>query len=244
MPLLPDDLTADAMFGGRVRIFQPRKGYRFSVDSVALSAFVRASPGELLVDLGTGCGVIPLLVAHRVPGLSAVGVEIQEELAAIAEQNVRENRMEDRISVVRADFTAWPVPGIPRRADLACANPPYRPVGRGIVNPHSQKAIARHEIAATLSDVARTAAKLLPPRGPLFLVIPAGRLVDLFAALRENRLEPRRLRLIHARPAVPARLALVEAVRNAAPRLAVDPPLILHGPDGEYTPETRDMLYP
>ncbi|MBU2490035.1 MAG: tRNA1(Val) (adenine(37)-N6)-methyltransferase [Proteobacteria bacterium] len=240
----PGDLTEDAMFGGRVRVLQPRKGYRFSIDAVALAAFIPAGTGQTLVDLGTGCGVIPLLAAHRIPGLSAVGVEIQEDLAAIARQNVELNAMGDRVCVVRADFTALPAPGVPRRADLVCANPPYRPLGQGNVNPHSQKALARHELAATLSDVAAAAGKLLASRGPLFLVYPAQRLTDLFFTLRQARLEPRRLRLIHTRALDPARLALVEAVKNAAPGLSVDPPLVLYEPGGEYTAETRDILYP
>ncbi|MBW1989322.1 MAG: methyltransferase [Deltaproteobacteria bacterium] len=244
MPPLPPDLTEDAMLGGRIKVLQPRRGYRFSIDAVALARFIPAREGQVLVDLGTGCGVIPLAVAALVPGLSAVGVEIQEELAAVAAENVRLNAMEDRVSIVHGDFSALPLPGVPARADLVCANPPYLPPGTGRVNPDKSRALARHEIAGCLADAAAAAKKLLSPGGSFFAVYPSERLAHLLSTVSAHSLEPKRLRTIHTRAADPASLVLLQADRNAHPGLVVDPPLVLYQDSGEYTPETRAMLYP
>ncbi|MBI9074379.1 MAG: tRNA1(Val) (adenine(37)-N6)-methyltransferase [Desulfatibacillum sp.] len=239
-----DTLTKDAILGGKIHILQEKSGYRFSLDAVLLPNFTDCSPNSMVADLGTGAGVIPLILASLHPTARIFGVEIQESLAALALRNVQENNLEKQITIIQHDFKTLPIPGLPSKVDRVLSNPPYRRLGSGKVNPQSQKAVARHEIMANLQDVAQTAARLLGKGGHFAAVYPATRLADLIYALKENYLEPKRLRMVHSDTASPARLVLVEAIKDAGPQITVERPLYIYEDGETYTEEVRAMLYP
>ncbi len=225
-------------------MWQPRDGYRFSVDSLLLVDFVHPPFGRAC-DLGTGSGVIALALALADSRASVTAVELQPRLAGLARRNAVENQLADRVRVVEldladADAARKALPGA--SCELVVCNPPYRPLGEGNANPGDEQAIARHELKLTLADVAREARRLLVPGGRAALIYPAERLPALLATLDGEGLRPLRLRLVHGKPGEPARRALVEARKGHRGNLVVEPPLIVQDDDGQYSPEAKRAL--
>jgi tRNA1Val (adenine37-N6)-methyltransferase len=239
-----DSLTYDSFFDGRIRIKQPRSGYRFSIDAVILAHQADPKPGDRLVDLGTGCGIVPMILAHRHPGLQVFGVEVQDELAAIAKGNISDNHMDDRISILHEDMSAMKIEMICGPVDLVVSNPPYRKAHSGRINPDRQRAVARHEIRATLKDLTQTAHRLLRPLGHFLTIYTADRMTDLFNQLRSSDLEPKYMRTIHPARNSEAKLILVEARKGGSPGMKIGPALVIYQADGSYTPEVEKMFDP
>lgn len=235
-------VTQDSFFNGRLRLKQHRGGYRYSIDAVILAGAVHPKPGETVVDLGTGCGIIPLILAFRRPGIRIWGVELQAELAAVAEENVRENDMTSRVTVLCADMRDIDPERVGAPVDLVVSNPPYRRGRSGRVNPDMQRALARHEITITLPEVVRAARKLLKTGGRLTMIYAAGRTAELLSHMRAEHIEPKRLRSIHSSEGQDARLVLVEGIREGGPGMAVSPPLIVYDEEGHYTEEVQAMF--
>jgi len=208
-------------------------GYRFSVDAILLSQFVRIRKNERVIDLGTGCGILPLLLSHNTRARSFIGVEIQKRLAECAKKNVVLNRLEDRISILKKDFRELKGVFPPGSFDIALSNPPYRRYRTGRINPSMEKAIARHEIKGTFEDLITIASYLLPPKGRFYLIFPALRIVDLFVALRGGRLEPKRLQFVHPRIGDEAKFVLSESIKTSGVGLKITDPLILRESDKE-----------
>lgn len=237
-----DGVTQDSFFDGRLRLKQHRHGYRYSIDAVILAGAVHPTPGETVVDLGTGCGIIPLILAFRRPGVRIWGVELQAALSALAEENVRENDMASRVKVVCADMRDIRPERVGGPVDMVVSNPPYRRGRSGRVNPDRQRALARHEIAITLPEVVRVARKLLKTGGRFTVIYAAGRIAELLSHMRAERIEPKRLRNIHSSDGQDARLVLVEGVRDGGPGMVVSPALIVFDGDGQYTEEMQAMF--
>lgn len=218
--------TLDAV--GDLRILQRRGGYRFSVDPLLLARFA-CDGGPALrgpaIDLGTGSGIVPLLLARR--GISSVGLELQPALFELAARNVRLNRREGQITVVQGDLRR--VRSLFPRGHFqhVLCNPPYHRPERGHKSPIPEKALARHELTCTLGDVAGAARHLLAPRGSLWLILPAARLAELLDAVRGAALAPTRLQWVHPRMDAPARRVLLQAVSQGRGPLEVLPPLFL-----------------
>jgi len=227
-PIPSSDETLDTFFNGSLRIFQKKKGYRFSVDAVLLSQFIDVRKDERVIDLGTGCGIIPLLLSQTTEAHSFVGVEIQRGLAECARKNVTLNRLDHRISILHQDFRE--LKGTLRSGsfDVVVSNPPYRQYRTGRVNPTLEKAIARHEITATLEDLIGMASYLLPIKGRCYLIFSAWRTVDLLTLLRSKGLEPKRLQFVHPHLEESAKLILIESVKASGVELKIMEPLILH----------------
>lgn len=234
--------TLDRLLGGRLRLIQARAGYRCSVDAVLLASFARLRKGNRILDLGTGSGVVALLLALRHPGVEIVGVEIQPSLARRAERNVVLNGLQDRIHVVREDVRRLGRSLAPESFDGAVCNPPYWPVDAGRLNRNDEKTGARHEAMGTLRDFLRAAAFAVKQGGRTGVVYPAARLAELFQSLRAEGMEPKRLRVAHARPDGDGDLVLVEAVRGGGEGLRILPPLVLYGGDGAYGQEVSSWL--
>lgn len=226
-PLSPDE-TLDSFFNGKLKILQKKEGYRFSIDAVLLSQFVNIRRNEKAIDLGTGCGILPLILSQTTNVSSIVGVEIQKKLAGCAIKNVLLNRLEDRISILRRDFRKLKASFSPGSFDVVLSNPPYRKYRTGRINPSLQKAIARHEIKGTLNDLASIASYLLPHKGRFYLIFPASRTADLLVTLRRKNLEPKRFQFVHPRIGESAKFLLVESVKSSGVELNIMPPLILH----------------
>jgi tRNA1Val (adenine37-N6)-methyltransferase len=237
-------LTTDTFFDGRIQIKQHRSGYRFSIDSVILAYHAQPRPDDKVVDLGTGSGIIPLILAYRNATLCLYGIEVQPELAELAALNVRENHMSDRIQIFCRDMKAFKTRMISGPADLIISNPPYRKAESGRINPDPQRAVARHEIKATLSDVIQTAQGLLRHLGRFITIYTTERITDLFTQMRSAGLEPKYLRMIHSGLNSAAKLILVEGVKGGRPGSTIGPPLIIYRNDGSYTEEVGKMLEP
>jgi tRNA1Val (adenine37-N6)-methyltransferase len=217
----------DLFLDGRLKLIQPKEGYRFSIDAVLLSQFASIRSGDVVIDLGTGCGVIPLILLLTKPVGHVFGLEIQEGLITQAARNARLNGFEKRMDVVRGDMRHPPfASGI---ANLVVCNPPYRKIKSGRINPDPQKAIARHEILASLDDSLQAAATLLAKKGRFALVYPAGRLAEMLVRLRRFNLEPKRVRIHYPDLESNAKLALIEATLGGRPGLEILPPLLGQG---------------
>jgi tRNA1(Val) A37 N6-methylase TrmN6 len=228
MNLLPSvDETLDLFLDGKLQIIQKKKGYRFSVDTLLLSQFVRIGKNERVIDLGTGCGILPLLLSQSTKASSFVGVEIQRSLAECAEKNVFLNHLEDRVSILKQDFRELKTIFPPGSFDVVLSNPPYRKYQTGRINPSMDKAIARHEIKGKLEDLISMASYLLPPKGRCCLIFPALRTVDLFVALRKGKLEPKRIQFVHPRMGEEAKFVLVESFKASGVELKIMRPRIL-----------------
>jgi len=230
-PLLSSDETFDSFFNGSLQVIQKKRGYRFSIDAVLLSQFIKIRKNERAIDLGTGCGILPLLLSQTTKALSLVGVEIQNELAECAKKNALLNHLEHRISILHQDFRELKKIYPPGSFDVVFSNPPYRKYRTGRLNPSMEKAIARHEIKGTLEDLISIASYLLPPKGRCYLIFHALRIVDLLVLLRANSLEPKRLQFVHPRIEERAKFILTESIKDSGVELKLLSPLILHPSD-------------
>jgi len=225
-------LTTDSLFDDRLKIFQKKKGYRFSLDAAILAHHVHLKPTDVAVDLGTGCGVIPLILVLRTSSTHIYGIEIQKDLAALASRNVQVNGMEGSITILHRDMNDLKSCLKPGTFDVVFSNPPYREALSGRINPEAERAVARHEIKATLSDVVSVAESLLKASGSFVVVYPAARAIDLVVCMRAYRIEPKRLRLIHPKQGSEAILVVAEGVKHGNPGLDVGSPLTIYTPEG------------
>ncbi len=237
-------LTADTFFNGRIRVKQNRAGYRFSIDAVLITGQTIPSPGNTVLDLGTGCGIIPLILAYRHPKIKVYGVEVQQQLADLATINVEENRMKDRITIHCMDMKKLKHDMMSGPVDLVVSNPPYRKAESGRINPDQQRAVARHEIKATLSDVVETAQRMLRTAGRFVTVYPAERMADILIQMRSAGLEPKSLRTVHSDRHSDAKLIIVEGKKGGRPGLKIGSPVIIYRKDGSYTDEVQEMFKP
>ncbi len=231
------DETIDELRGYDLRIVQPRHGYRFSLDPLLLADFVGVREGERVIDLGTGCGVIPLLLARKDETAQIVGVEQQPGMAALAQRNVVQNSLADRIAIIQADVLdlkqRFPVSSF----DLVAANPPYRKRGTGKISPRAGRDQARHESTAGLADFLEMAKYLVRPSGRICFIYLAARLAEFLTGAVQLKLAPLRLRMVHGNPAAEAKMFLVELTKGRQGELAILPPLIVFGENGAYTHE-------
>jgi tRNA1(Val) A37 N6-methylase TrmN6 len=227
-----------------LRIIQSDEVFSFSLDAVLLAHYVSLRNRDRVLDMGTGNGVIPLLLASRsdLPRREEiVGLEIQERLADMASRNVSGNALDDSIKIVNGDLREAVSRFGHESFDVVTCNPPYRPAGIGdaSVNPHI--AIARFELTCTLEDVISSAAKLLKYNGKFAMVHRPDRLPDIIAGMRAHKLEPKRLLLVHPRAHLRPNILLIEAIKGGKPELRIDPPLIVHTDDGSYTQAIQDI---
>lgn len=234
--------TQEKLFGDTYIIRQPRTGYRYTIDSLLLAHFISPEPGQSLVDLGTGSGIIPILLLHRYPTLSVWGVEIQDRLADLAHQNIRDNGLEPSVTILHGDLTRPGDLPLPANLDWVVSNPPYTALPAGRLNPASEKAIARHEVHMTLEQLIRTAAEILTINGRFALIYPVSRLAELLGLLSRSGLAPRTLRMVHPLSRRPARRVLVEAVKGNETPVTLRPPLILQDPAGHPSDEVKRMF--
>lgn len=232
-----DDETLDSFYHGRVRLFQKKAGYRFSLDAPLLADFIRVAPAESLLELGTGNGVISLLLGLR-PLARIVALELQPGLADLARRNVRLNGLEARITVLEADIRTFEPAD---KFDVVFSNPPYIRRHGGHLSLSGEKSIAKHEIRCDVFDIMRAAAGALKRGGRGYFIYPAARRGDFDEALEKSGLKTRRLRLVHSRPGEAPRWMLVEC-DSSAPEPGVQPPLFVYGEDGRYTPEMERIF--
>jgi tRNA1Val (adenine37-N6)-methyltransferase len=227
--------TVDELLGRRVKIFQKEKGYRFSVDALLLAHFVRVEKGDRIVDLGTGSGVIAIIMAQRAGCAKVVGVDIQEELVDMATRSVMLNDLQERVNICHGDIRNIETLFKPKYFDISIFNPPYRKLKSGKINPNDQKSIARHEIRGTLHDFLKASIYLLKKSGRVYIIYPVTRMVGLLSSMRTAGMEPKRLRIVHSHSASRGEFVLVEGIKNGREELEVLPPLTVYSEDGQYT---------
>ncbi len=243
--LYPDERIDDLQRNG-YRIIQSKTGFCFGMDAVLLSGFIceglsHTTESTKIIDLGTGTGIIPLLLHAKTNSRDLTGLEIQERSADMAQRSVDLNDLGADIKIVQGDIcNAKEIFG-KAVFDVVTSNPPYMKPAGGLTNPEDAKAIARHEIKCTFADVASQAAALLKPQGKLFIVHRPERLAELVDTLRENKLEPKRLRMVHSFKDSQATMVLIEASKGGNTFLKVDPPLIIYQSKGVYTDEILEM---
>lgn len=221
-------------------IRQPSGGYRYSIDAVLLADFAASFCGELILDLGTGSGVVLLLLSRMCPSLRhGFGVEIQRPLYEYARRNILENGLGSKLSAVHGDFRER-LPGVPSGSfDLVVSNPPYHRVGEGRRNPDPQKEAARHEVTCTMPELFRVAGRHLSPTGRFAMVGLAQRLGEILSCAENERIFPEMLRFVHPYPDRPANLVLFAGSRRKAPEFSILPPLAVHAEKGRYHPEVE-----
>ncbi len=226
-----DDLQVN-----NLKIIQDPNGFCFGLDAVLLANFVEARKGSKIVDLGTGTGIIPILLAGKTTDTHIKAVEIQSDVAEMASRSVILNQMEQRIEVLNIDLKESKKYLPTHQFDVVTSNPPYMH-SEGLLNLEDKKAISRHEIKCTLEDVIETASRLLNFGGKFYMVHRPQRLVDIMILCRKYKLEPKRLRFVHSKNGKKPNLLLLECKKNSQPELKIIDPLVIYKEDGSYTDE-------
>lgn len=235
--LLENERIDDLQFNG-LRIIQNTKGFCFGIDAVLLANFTRVKKNAKLVDLGTGTGIISILLAGKSSASKIIGIEIQDEVAEMASRSVKLNQLEDRVEILNMDMKdAVGVLG-KGQMDLVVSNPPYMH-SNGLINENDKKAISRHGLKCDIEDVIRVASDLVKPNGKFFMVNRPNRLVDMLAIARSYKLEAKQIRFVHSRVASAPKMVLIEYVKCAKPEIRVLSPLYVYNEDGTYTDEVK-----
>ena len=236
-----EDERIDDLQRNGYRIIQKKKGFCFGMDAVLLSGFAQVKEGEVAVDLGTGTGIIPILLEAKTKGKHFTGLEIQEEVAEMAGRSVRLNQLENRVDIVRGDIKEASRLFGKASFDVVTSNPPYMNDNHGLKNPELPKAIARHEVFCTLDDVCREASLLLKSGGRFYMVHRPHRLAEIITALKTYKLEPKRMKLVHPFVDKEANMVLIEAVRGGRSMMKGEAPIIVYREPGVYTQEIYDV---
>lgn len=238
---LKDGERMDELHRNGYRIIQDPGRFCFGMDAVLLSGFVKVKPGEKVLDMGTGTGIIPILLEAKTKGESFVGLEVQPESADMAQRSVRLNHLEDKIRIVTGDIKeAEQIFGAASYQVVTC-NPPYMIADHGLKNPDQPKAIARHEVLCTLEDVITQASRLLMPGGRFYMVHRPFRLAEIMKELCTHGLEPKRMRLVYPFVDREPNMVLLEALKGGKPRITVEKPLIIYREPGKYMDEIYDI---
>lgn len=240
------DISHDTLFSGRLHCLQYRQGYRFSIDAVLLAHFIKPRLQDNILDLGAGCGVISLILSYRWPSVRLLGLEVQDSLVRLCQENIALNKLNDRLQVVKGDLRQIKKLVLAGSFDQVVCNPPYYKSGSGRDNPEEQQAVARHEIMADLNDILTATVFALKNRGRATFIFPAERGAVLLAALRRYKLEPKRLQIVYGYPGGNGRLILVETVRGGGEELQILPPFYIYeSPHGrQYSDEMASLYCP
>lgn len=236
---LRDDERIDDLQRNHYGIIQRKGAFCFGMDAVLLSGFSRVKRGETVLDLGTGTGIIPILLTAKTQGEHFTGLEIQEESGDMARRSVIYNHLQDKVEIVTGDIKEASRLFALASFDVVTANPPYMNDAHGLKNPEDAKAIARHEVLCTLEDVVREGMKVLKPGGRFYMVHRPRRLIEILQTMKQYGLEPKRMKFVHPYKNREANLVLLEAVRGGGALLKVESPVIVFNEHGEYSEEIQ-----
>ena len=239
--LLKTDERIDDLQRNNLKIIQDPGRFCFGMDAVLLSGFASAEKGEKILDLGTGTGILPILLSAKTQAAELTGLEIQPESADMAARSVALNDIGDRVKILQGDIKEADKLFPLSYFDAITCNPPYMIGQHGLTNPDSPKAIARHEIECTFEDVARVTEKLLKPGGHFYLVHRPFRLSEILCTLTKYHLEPKRMRLVYPFADREPNMVLIESIRGAKPRMTVEKPLIIFKEKDVYTDEVKEL---
>ena len=230
----------DLEFKG-LKIIQNKEGFCFGIDSVLLSDFAKNIKNSKVIDLGTGTGIINILLSGKTNNCNFTGVEIQEEVAEMACRSIKLNNLEDRIKVINESILNLKNTFQRKEFDVVVTNPPYKKINTGIINKEDKKIISRHEITASLEDFVQTAAYLLKDYGEFYMVHRPDRLVDIFSIMRKEKIEPKKIRFVYPDKNKKANLVLIKGVKLGNPFLEYDDNLYVYDENGNYTKEILEI---
>lgn len=239
--LLKENERIDDLQRNGYCIIQDSDRFCFGMDAVLLSGFATVKDGARVLDLGTGTGIIPILLEAKTGALHLTGLEIQADSADMAQRSVALNGLEEKIDIVTGDIKEADKLFNAASFDVITCNPPYMIGQHGLKNPGDAKAIARHEILCTLEDVVSQTARLLVPGGRFFLVHRPFRLAEIIVTLKKYKLEPKRMRLVYPFADREPNMVLLEAARGGRPHMTVEKPLIVYRSPGVYMPEIYEV---
>ena len=241
MDLLENERIDDLQYEG-LKVIQNKNSFCFGVDSVLLSDFAKEiKRNSIVVDIGTGTGIIGLLLCKKTNLRKIYGVEIQKDVADMAKRSVRLNQLEDKFEIINCDICQILDFLEPNLVDCVVTNPPYKKANTGFKNEDETQTIARHEVKCTLEDVVQQASKLLKDKGEFYMVHRAERLVDIMCLLRKYRLEPKKVWFVHSKPKEKPNLILVKAIKFANSFLKISEPLVIYDENGNETEEIRQI---
>ncbi len=239
--LLKNNERLDELHRNGYFIIQDPGRFCFGMDAVLLSGFAHVKKGEHVLDLGTGTGIIPILLEAKTEGQHFTGLEIQPESADMAARSVAYNELEEKVSIVTGDIKEASQIFGAASFDVVTTNPPYMIGQHGLQNPTDAKAIARHEVCCTLDDILRESARILKPQGRFYMVHRPFRLAEIFSKMVEYRIEPKRMQLVYPYVDKEPNMVLIEGMRGGKSRLTVEKPLIVYESEGKYTSEIYDI---
>jgi len=239
--ILKENENIDDLQYKGLKIIQNNDGFRFGVDAVILANFADVKKGDNVIDLGTGTGIISILLAGKTEAATITGLEIQPEFADMASRSVELNNLTGRVRVICGDIKNAVEQFGASKYNLVVTNPPYMNKGGGLVNPSDSKAIARHEILCWLEDVIKAAGKLLVPGGQFAMVHRPDRIVDIVYLMRTHGIEPKFLRFVHPSPYKKANLLLIKGTRGGRSQLKMMPPLYVYDETGNFSDEINKI---
>lgn len=234
------EVTLDDLQNGYF-LYQRTEGFRFGVDAVLLSDFAAVNRGECVLDMGTGTGIIPILLAAKTKGEHFTGLEIQEESAVIARESVAYNKLSERVEILQGDIKQASEQFGREVFDVVTSNPPYMIAGHGLRNEADALYAARHEVSCTFEDLCREAFGVLKQNGRMYLIHRPFRLVELLLTMTSHKLEPKRIRFVHAHGDKEPSMVLIEARKGGRRGVRIDKPLVIYKENGEYTDEVKEI---
>jgi len=233
--------TLDSILNNKIKIKQNKLGYRFSIDALLLYNFIHPKEGNQLLEIGTGCGIISILLAMKYK-IQITAVEIQESLAELARENISQNQVSDKIKLLVGDINSLTENHHFSYYDIIFVNPPYKEINSGRINPDREKAIARHQIFLDFDQICSVSAKLLKNRASLIFIYKAKYLTDIITIMKKYNLRPVNCRFIHGYYDHIAKLVLMEAKKNCNCKLVVEKPCIIYEAKNNYTIEIKNLL--
>ncbi|MDP4088292.1 MAG: tRNA1(Val) (adenine(37)-N6)-methyltransferase [Bacillota bacterium] len=239
--LIREDETLDDLQLKGIHIIQKKDAFRFGVDAVLLSNFAKVKRGMRVIDLCTGTGIVPLLLAGKTEASHITGIEIQKDMVEMAKRSLQYNQLEGRIEFIHGDLKDLALMKRLDKADVITVNPPYKLKNSGIINPDDKNAIARHEILATLEDVIISARVLLRDNGRLYMVHRPERIADILCLMRKHKIEPKAIRAVHPNTKKAPNIILVEGQRDGGAFLKWQPSLYVYNDEGGYSDEINEI---
>jgi len=225
-----------------LKIIQNEKEFCFGMDAVLLSDFSKdIKQNSKIIDLGTGTGILPILLSGKIENTEFIGIEIQERMAEMAQRSVKLNNLENRIKIINEDIKNLNNIFEKESFDAVVTNPPYKENNTGLKNEYEGKVIARHEIKCNLEDIILASKNLLKDRGTLYMVHRPDRIVDICELLRKHKIEPKSIKFIYPKVGKESNLILIKAVKNAKKFLKIEKPLIIYKENGEYTEDVLEI---
>ena len=244
---LNENERIDDLGCNNLKIIQNKNWFCFGIDSVLLVNFAKnMKENSIVLDLGTGTGIMPILLSGKINMKKAIGIEIQENVAEMAKRSVELNNLQDKIEIIcnnilNLNNTFFNEKGLENKFDVIITNPPYKKKGEGVINEREEKLISRHEITADLEDFIKVSSNLLKDKGEFYIVHRPERLVDIFDLMRKYKIEPKLMRMVYSTYNKPPKLVLIKGIRNAKPFLNIENNLYIYDEKGNYTEEIRNI---